>query len=183
MGNLIPPNKQKLTMEASLFALRAMACDTQIKDVANLVKQKYNIEISAARLSNMKTQAKWKKHFDNFQMEYLGKCGQSTGIYIADTNNRLKIAQELLEECLHSSTFQSDRERIETALKCLKHAKEESTAAEKAQEVRPNIMNFIKTVNIDKKEPIVIGEAINGQIISENKDQGPVDVGSDNSTN
>ena len=106
-----------------------------------------------------------------------------TGVYIADKNNRLKIAQELLEECLHSSTFQSDRERIETALKCLKHAKDEAAVIEQARVEKPSVLNFIKNVNIDSKKQVDIEkETINGEIVSEQKDQGPVDSGTENTT-
>ena len=163
---IIAGNAVKLTREGALFALKAMACDTPVVTVVKMLQENYGIKVSPGRLSQMKSQPSWGQYFDEFRHAYLSNLGETTGVYIANRDNRLQIAQTLMDQIMRSDCDLKTKDKVEACLKVLKQAKDEmKEVTEKPSSVKVvNVLQYIRQLNTAEptEEVKMRGEVIEG---------------------
>ena len=171
---IIAGNAIKMTREGALFALKAMACDTQVVTVVKMLQENFGIKVSAGRLSQMKVQPSWGVYYDEFRHSYLANLGETTGIYIANRKNRLEIAQTLMDQIMRSDCDLKTKDKVEACLKVLKQAQGEmkEVTAKVPGSSATNVLQYIRELNIkqETEEEKTRGEVIEGTTIPRNEE-------------
>jgi len=159
---------RKLTDEAAHLALRGMAAGKQGKEIVALIKEKFNIDISPARINGLKSQPKWIEFYRSYKQEYVKQYGllvDNKDFFVAQKQNRIEIIQQLLEKCLDDTAFSNKKDQIMTALKVLSEAREETKEMAKPSDKKPlslldfaaqtvNVQQNIKVTNMVPTEPV-----------------------------
>jgi len=143
---------KKLEDEHCHFVLRAMASGKTIAETKALLREKFNITVTVGRLSSLKSQAKWADIYKTYKSQYLKEWGSmidKNDLFIVDRKQRLLIIQELLESCLESKDFKDEADKISSAIKILKQAKDEtdSISGSAEKDTLSDFVNKTKTNN------------------------------------
>ena len=152
---------QKLTDEHKMFAMQQFACDVKAVDVATKIKDNYGVEITPNRLIHIKNYNKrWSEIYNKLRQQYLAKVGSLVDIPIANKRHRLQVIQTLLEECLVDPELNaSKKDKVETALKALKAAKDEVNEASVNREKHNSLLQYVE------KQSIVVNPKDERQVI------------------
>jgi hypothetical protein len=155
MSHRITKFTRKLTDEAAHLALRGMAAGKQGQEVVDLIKEKFGIDISTARINGLKSQPKWIEFFKAYRNDYVKQYGlmsDNKEFFIAEKRNRIEIIQQLLEKCLDDTAFSNKKDQITTALKVLQEAREETKEITNPSDKKPlSLLDFAaQTVNVQQ---------------------------------
>ena len=163
---------KKLNDEHKMFAMRQLACDVKPGDVANKIKTEYGIDITGNRLVHIKLYNKrWSVLYDKMRAEYLAKVGSLVDIPIANKRHRLQVIQTLLEECMTDPELNaSKKDKVETALKALRAAREEVSESGINREKHNSLLQYVnkQEINVNSKPEQI--PVVEGEIISESKE-------------
>jgi hypothetical protein len=152
----------KLTPEAKSYAISRLACDVKATQIVKEIKEKFNIDISAVRVSQLNNSKTGSQIYDIVRKKYLGELTKNAGTFVKEYINRLKLIEDYLEEVLiqDDDDWSTKKAKIELAVKLLKTAQDEdkkhkSTSVNDLLPKSSSMMQFVQsqTVNINP-EPV-----------------------------